>query len=222
MADGGLRVVYPISGDAIGDELGRRAEGGRASLRYFLGDADQRRRAFRGSVNGDRVLGIVSGNRVVGYASFSVGGRGPLAPALARFTVEYGVLRGLFNLLVFKITEPWVGRSSLYVYNVQVDERHRGTGVGSAIMDAIEGIARAQGCRSITLQVTAHNKAIILYVKKGFEVTGTIKLGPIRSFFPFKCLVNMERMLPVAKPVRAAQPSQRPLGTAASPETSAT
>lgn len=216
------RILYPVSGGVIGDELRRRAQSGRSSLRYFLGDTERRRRAFEGCVNDDRVIGIISGDRLVGYASFSLGGKGPLSPTFARFAAEYGVWGALRNLVIFRLTEPWVGSSSFYLYNVQVDNDLRGQGLGSTLMDAIEGVARSLGCRSITLQVTAHNKAITLYLKKGFMVTGAVKPGLMKRFFPFRCLVNMKRLLPVAKAVRVAQLSQRPLGTAESPETSAT
>ncbi len=222
MAGDPLRVLYPLPDGEIGNEMRLRAETGRSSLRYFFGETDQRRRAFHGCVNDDRVLGIASGEQLVGYASFTFGGKGPLLPTLTSFTTEYGFFRGLFNLAVFKLTEPWVGASSLYIYNIQVEEDQRGLGVGSALLDAIETIARQSGCRSVTLQVTSHNKAIILYVKKGFMVSGTVKLGPLRSFFPFKCLVNMERLLPDTQPVLAAQPSQRPLAIGGSRDVSAT
>ena len=100
--------------------------------------------------------------------------------------------------------------SSFYVYNVQVDKDLRGLGVGGALMDAIDGVARTLGCRSITLQVAAHNKAILLYLKKGFMVTGTVKPGAMKRFFPFRCLVNMKRLLPVPNAIRVPQPAHRP------------
>jgi ribosomal protein S18 acetylase RimI-like enzyme len=204
------RILYPVPGGEIGDDLRRRAQSGRSSLRYFLGDTDRRQRAFVGCVNDDRVIGIMSGDRLVGFASFSLGRRGPLSPSFSQFAAEYGLVGALRNLLIFRLTEPWVGSSSLYVYNVQVDKELRGRGIGVALMDAIEGVARTLGCRSITLQVTAHNKAILLYLKKGFTVTGTVKPGRMKRFFPFRCLVNMKRLLPVPKAGRVPQPAQRP------------
>jgi ribosomal protein S18 acetylase RimI-like enzyme len=213
MARQDCRILYPVPGGAIGDELRRRAQSGRSSLRYFLGDTERRERAFEGCVNDDRVIGIMSEDRLVGFASFSLGRRGPLSPTLRKFAAEYGVLRGVRNLLIFRLTEPWVGSSSFYVYNVQVDKELRRQGLGVALMDAVEGLARSLRCRSITLQVTAHNKAILLYLKKGFMVTGTVKPGRMKRFFPFRCLVNMKRLLPVPGAVRTPQPSQRPPAT---------
>jgi ribosomal protein S18 acetylase RimI-like enzyme len=204
------RILYPVPGGAIGDDVRRRAQSGRSSLRYFLGDTERRQRALEGCVNDDRVIGIISDDRLVGFASFSLGGKGPLSPTFSRFAAEYGVLGGLRNLLIFRLTEPWVGSSSLYVYNAQVDKEQRGLGFGGALMDAVEGVARTLRCRSITLQVTAHNKAILLYLKKGFMVTGTVKPGLMRRFFPFRCLVNMKRLLPIATASRVPQPAHRP------------
>lgn len=60
-------------------------------------------------------------------------------------------------------------------------------------------LAAANGCTSVRLQVAAHNRAMILYLKKGFVVTGAMKMRWLRRFFPFECLVDMELRLAPAK-----------------------
>jgi len=47
----------------------------------------------------------------------------------------------------------------------------------------VRDLATANGCTSVGLQVVAHNRAMILYLKKGFIVTGAIKMRWLMRFF---------------------------------------
>ncbi len=176
-----------------------RVQRGRTSLRYFLGDDLRRSRFFENSVNDDRIIAVGYGGEMIGYAAFYLKGKGPLSPAFPAFLSEYGLLRGLRNFLLFKATEPRVKTSALYIYNINVDAEQRGKGVGGALINAISDLAVANGCTSIRLQVAAHNRAMILYLKKGFVVTGAMKMRWLRRFFPFECLVDMELRLTPAR-----------------------
>ena len=57
-----------------------------------------------------------------------------------------------------------------------VDGRHRGRGVGSALIDAAITWARAQGAHKMTLEVWRHNAAArALYGKFGFRDEGLLR-----------------------------------------------
>ncbi|MBP1846941.1 putative GNAT family acetyltransferase [Rhizobium petrolearium] len=129
---------------------------------------------------------------MIGYAAFFVAGRGPLSPRLSNFLSEYGLIKGGGNFLLFKATEPRVDASELYIYNINVRSMHRGKGAGGALVDAVSNLAVSMGCRSVRLQVATHNRAMILYLKKGFVVTGAVRTGWLRRFFSFHCIVTME------------------------------
>jgi ribosomal protein S18 acetylase RimI-like enzyme len=196
---GEFPTFYPNPSDAEGSGIRDRVQQGRTSLRYFLGDNLRRSRFFENSVNDDRIIAIKSGGKMIGYAAFYLKGRGPLSPAFPAFLSEYGLLKGFGNFLLFKATEPRVNASTLYLYNVNVDKKQRGKGAGSALIDAISDLAATNGCTSVKLQVAAHNRAMILYLKKGFVVTGAMKMRWLRHFFPFECLVDMELRLAPAR-----------------------
>jgi ribosomal protein S18 acetylase RimI-like enzyme len=190
-----FHVIYPIPQIGVGAELRRMAQSGRTSLRFFLGDDERRSRAFENAVNDDRVIGLVAGDKLLGMVAFTVKGKGPLSPKVKAFAAEYGWLRGWLNFVIFNLTEPWGRSNSLYIYNFQVASQERGQGAGGALLDALEPLARSMGCQSISVQVATHNTAMIVYLKKGFRITGTLNPGPLRLFFPFKLLVNLARDL---------------------------
>lgn len=188
-------IDYPNPAGVSGSITREKVQRGRTSLRYFLGDDERRSRFFADCVNDDRVLAIRSGDKVIGYAAFFMGGRGPLSPRFSRFIAEYGALKGVGNFLLFRLTEPCVAANSLYIYNINVLPDYRGQGGGVALVDALCDLAVSSECKAVTLQVAAHNKAMMLYLKKGFVVTGAIRTRWLRRFFPFDCLVSMEKKL---------------------------
>ena len=59
--------------------------------------------------------------------------------------------------------------TTLYLDDLNVDERARRQGVGSALLDACRAYAKASGCYNLTLNVWAFNEgAIAFYQKNGF------------------------------------------------------
>ncbi len=58
---------------------------------------------------------------------------------------------------------------SLYVAGLVVDARHRGAGVGGALMDRMDGRARSEGCPRISLICFERNaRALAFYRRRGF------------------------------------------------------
>ena len=59
--------------------------------------------------------------------------------------------------------------TTLYLDDLNVDERARRRGVGSALLNACRAYAKASGCYNLTLNVWAFNEgAIAFYQKNGF------------------------------------------------------
>lgn len=74
----------------------------------------------------------------------------------------------------------WVAErdGDLFIYDIVIDEKQRGRGLGTAAMQAVEKLARERGCAGIGLSVFAHNQgAIRLYERLGYEVVETAKAG---------------------------------------------
>jgi ribosomal protein S18 acetylase RimI-like enzyme len=65
------------------------------------------------------------------------------------------------------------GRRSAYIYDVGIDERHRGKGHAAQALKLAEAMAAAMGAERISLNVMGWNHAArALYEKAGFKVTG--------------------------------------------------
>ncbi len=60
--------------------------------------------------------------------------------------------------------------SSGRLYNIVVDPRSHGTGVGAQLLNACEREAVVKGCRAVTLEVRIDNeRAIAFYLKHGYK-----------------------------------------------------
>ncbi len=72
---------------------------------------------------------------------------------------------------------PWKQRGyDVVECLVYVDPVHHGTGIGSALLEAMIGEARELGYRTIVASIAKDNRAgLALYTKLGFEIVGTIK-----------------------------------------------
>jgi len=56
---------------------------------------------------------------------------------------------------------------------VTIDALREGVGVGTALLEAVEGAARAAGCRRVQLLTTNNNlRALAFYQKRGFRLVG--------------------------------------------------
>jgi GNAT superfamily N-acetyltransferase len=73
------------------------------------------------------------------------------------------------------------GPAIAWVYDVEVAETHRGRGLGRAIMEAAEDLAREMGAASLGLNVFGGNAvARALYDKLGYVVTSQQMSKPLR------------------------------------------
>ncbi len=62
--------------------------------------------------------------------------------------------------------------SSAWIYDIAIDEEHRGKGYGRALLNGLEQVAREHGHESIGLNVSAGNDyARRLYERAGFQPT---------------------------------------------------
>ncbi len=64
-----------------------------------------------------------------------------------------------------------------YLDTLSVDERFRGQKIGSQLMQAMEKQARLQKATKLSLNVDQENeRALLLYQRQGYQITGTIEL----------------------------------------------
>lgn len=88
-----------------------------------------------------------------------------------------------FATFLAEIDGP-VGSATLYhrrgeaaqVVSLGVLPEHRDRGIATALMDAVEGAARASGARRAVLQVGVQNVAAMnLYLRRGYALRGILK-----------------------------------------------
>jgi len=76
------------------------------------------------------------------------------------------------GLAVYRIAENTFEGLHLYVDDLVTDERQRSTGVGRALMEHLQGVARAAGCDAYTLDSgTQRTQAHKFYFREGMVVT---------------------------------------------------
>ncbi len=86
-----------------------------------------------------------------------------------------------------------VGDGDYYLLAVAVDERHRGEGIGSRLLDHAEQVARASGCDRIVLDVVEKNiGARQLYARRGMSLEAT---SPRVLFMPNTRACRMVKQL---------------------------
>lgn len=116
------------------------------------------------------------------YASDPMGGGTGLKPAVKeRLVADLAELRhfhgalawldgeavGLINC--FEGYSTFAARPLLNIHDIAVKDRHRGKGIGRALLAWAEGKARALGCCKLTLEVLSNNlKAVRTYHRAGF------------------------------------------------------
>jgi GNAT superfamily N-acetyltransferase len=76
----------------------------------------------------------------------------------------------------------------LYFYRLAVLKRWRCRGIGSALVAAAEEVAKAKGCRSVSLFCLIEKKLPIFYAKIGYRRFKRAKFGRFHGVFMKKCL----------------------------------
>lgn len=190
-----FEILASIPRDPLGDAIAGWVASDRRLMRYFLGDEERRRRLFLPGLDRSRIVAVVSGSDILGYASFKFGNRGPLNPAFADFRREYGIVPGFVRMTIFYAVE-WRerGRDRLYLYGIFVKPRHRRKGIGGALVEAAIARACRDGASSVELEVAEGNeRAIRLYERHGFKVVRRVGMGFFSRYFPFSALLRMRR-----------------------------
>jgi len=95
----------------------------------------------------------------------------PFWPAASVLFEELGVWAGLRAMLYLSLLDQPTGRRELYVADVAVAASFRRRGVGQALMQHAEGLARSWGRSALVLDVSAKNEAARnLYGRLGYKV----------------------------------------------------
>jgi GNAT superfamily N-acetyltransferase len=80
--------------------------------------------------------------------------------------------QAVLGVAVYRINENTFEGLHLYVDDLVTDERQRSRGVGRAVMEYLQGVARTAGCEAYTLDSgTQRQQAHKFYFREGMVVT---------------------------------------------------
>jgi len=134
--------------------------------------------------------------QVQGLAGFKTAEGSLTGADLRDMMHHYGGFGGLWRGLVLSILERDLEPGVLLMDGICVRAEARGSGVGSALLEGIEGVACAHACTRLRLDVIDTNpRARALYERKGFREAGEESTGPFRHLFGFDTATRMEKTL---------------------------
>lgn len=143
-------------------------------------------------------FGAVSRNgSLLGLAGFKTGEGAFIRGTLSQMTAVYGRFGGLWRGLLLDLLERETEPGCLLMDGIFVSEVARGTGVGTALLQAIFRKAAGDGLHRVRLDVIDRNvRARALYERMGFSPVSEARTGPFRHVFGFSSATRMERPIP--------------------------
>jgi L-amino acid N-acyltransferase YncA len=120
----------------------------------------------------DRIATFETALRSPGERAEWLAARGPRHPVIVAIGSS-GALLGWASLNSFS---PRAAYDLVADISVYIAREARGRGIGTALMDALEDRARAEGYHKLVLGVFPHNAvAVALYGSRGFTTVGTYR-----------------------------------------------
>lgn len=157
--------------------------------------------ALFAELGGGEIVGLASAYSYLEHAAAS---DAPVLRAagfrMARMIPVWVLGRALFSFI------DTVPDGDYYLAGMAVDEDHRGSGIGSMLLDEVEIRAAKSGCRRLALDVAADNDgARRLYERRGMTVDS---LSPSMFLMPDKRVYRMVKVLgATAAPMPSAHES---------------
>ncbi|MCR9089659.1 MAG: GNAT family N-acetyltransferase [Rhodobacteraceae bacterium] len=107
---------------------------------------------------------------------------------------DFGLFGAAWRIPLLALLDRTAVAGQLLMDGICVDARARGQGIGAALIDEIDEVARDLGLSEIRLDVIDTNpRAKQLYERLGFEVTDAQDLGPLGGIFGFRRAETMVR-----------------------------
>jgi len=177
------RMAAELHFDAFAGKLGR-----------ILGPRDKGCALFERMLDPDFAISAVSpdGALLLGVAGFKTAEGGLFDGKFGDLRESYGVLGSLWRGLALSALDRPVEADCLLMDGIAVASDHRGSGVGSALLDAICSEASRRGKAQVRLDVIDSNpKARALYERLGFVAGQVTVIGPLRHVFGFESATTM-------------------------------
>ncbi|MEO6299940.1 MAG: N-acetyltransferase [Paracoccaceae bacterium] len=190
-----LRLGLPESLRPDAARLYWQAFGGKLGI--VLGPEPRALRFLERVIRADHVIIAVDANQaLLGIAGFKTP-EGSFATGRAvDLRAIYGPFGGLWRRLLMGWLSDDVDNDRFLLDGLCVQAEHRSLGLGSALLDAICTEAVARGYAEVRLEVVDTNwRAVALYKRLGFVVTGRQNIGLLRHVFGFSSASTMVRQV---------------------------
>jgi ribosomal protein S18 acetylase RimI-like enzyme len=161
---------------------------------------EQAHRVIESSIHPDRAwVALDDAGSVVGIAGVTEPGKPFFRVPLRLLVHEFGWLgaipRKIRVALVHETVRPRSGQ--WYLDMLAVDETHRGSGIGSSLLNAMKDAAARAGVKSVsTAVVDTNERAYKLYQRMGFVRTSTVHTGWLTSRAGFRAAHFLRLDLP--------------------------
>lgn len=152
------------------------------------------RRIVARALRPDRMLVARAGRDVMRVCGLHHDGRGVLDLSWRLLRRDLGPMAALRASALPAVLDRPERPGALVLDGVAVAAGHRGRGIGTALLDAADRLARDRGDRAVRLSVVdADPRAEALYRRLGFGVVGAGSIGPLARVYGFRRYRTMER-----------------------------
>lgn len=130
--------------------------------------------------------------RILGVIGFKTWESGLVAGGNAALRRHFGLIGGLWRAALLATLPEDIDNQRFLIDGLFVAPEARGTGLGSALIDALAQLARARGYRQMRLEVVDTNlRAKALYHRLGFVSVGRIDMGIRALVFGYDSATTM-------------------------------
>ncbi len=134
--------------------------------------------------------------QLLGIAGFKTSKGGFASGQAEDLRAVYGAFGAWWRKTVLGWLSDEIDNDHFLLDGLCVDAPARGQGLGAALLNAICAEAQLRGYSAVRLDVADSNwRAIALYRRLGFEVTGRQNIGSLRLIFSFSSALIMVRPL---------------------------
>ena len=148
----------------------------------------------RAALRPDHMLVARRGDDVVGVCGFYDAGTGAADLTWSHLRRTLSIPAAVRASLILSLLSRTNRPGSLVLDGICVDSSARGSGIGTALLNAAARFAREAGARAVQLSVVDTNpRARSLYEREGFVAIGSGSLGPLRPIYGFAGYTTMER-----------------------------
>ena len=180
-----------------GDEIGAAALYWQAfgrKLGWPLGPEQRGIEFLATHVCHDRAVCAYIDDELIGLAGYKHEKQALTGGGLRDVLGSYGWVRGLPRVALLAFLERQPPAGVMVMDGISVAEGHRGTGVGTMLLDETASIAAELGYRKLRLDVVDTNpRAQDLYSRNGFVATKTDQTPYLRGLMGFSASTTMER-----------------------------